>query len=109
MTEILIECASCAKSYKEEYLHTVCVDCCMPIVRNKWISVKDELPGDDDGQVFLAAFYARGSMNPNELGVRELCFNRDIQEWFTEDFKVSEVQWEITHWMPLPLPPEIQK
>lgn len=62
-------------------------------VHGGWISVADSKPGHC--QVVLVcggtAYY-----------------KHDSAEWFTisgEDWPGKKIQWEVTHWMPLPNPP----
>ena len=73
----------------------------------RWISVKDRLPDESyDTQIFLGCFFARAYPDQDKLYVRELCFNRDSQEWYCDDEIITAYLWEIIYWMPLPSPPE---
>ena len=73
---------------------------------DKWISVKDGLPENQDGKCFLVM-------------VKTLTqHNIDVAEWFNPDIEGEANSWhcckhlhgrgysfEVTHWMPLPEPP----
>ena len=58
---------------------------------SEWISVKDRLP---DTCVCVLVHYDDGNMLVDEIG--------SDGEWIDEDFNCGN----ITHWMPLPEPPE---
>ena len=57
----------------------------------KWISVKDRMP---DTCVCVLVHYDDGNMLVDEIG--------SDGEWVDEDFNCGN----ITHWMPMPEPPE---
>lgn len=72
---------------------------------SKWISVKDELPEENqgvlitDGDIITAAYL-------------DLWGTDDDPHWGGQGFSGYEWEWdfsnnEITHWMPLPAPPEV--
>lgn len=65
----------------------------------KWISVEEKLPDKDGrylvcdgGDVLEAQFYLTGQLRR--------------PEWSTTDCYESEDLYHVTHWMPLPEPPE---
>lgn len=66
--------------------------------RGEWISVTDRLPED----------------NTRVLGFSEpdkdiYCYDVDGVKWWTEDYWNTAEGYGITHWMPLPEPPETEK
>lgn len=61
---------------------------------SEWISVKDRLP-DSSEIVIVEGGIARFVRHPYEHWVTETSFSHG-----------REIQWEVTHWMPLPEPPE---
>lgn len=67
--------------------------------RPKWIPVEDRLP-DKDGRYLVC----------DGGDVLEACFSPTGQlrrpEWYTTDCYESEDLYHVTHWMPLPEPPE---
>lgn len=65
---------------------------------SKWISVKDKLP-KEFRQVIVCREKAKG-----EFVVEAGC--KDVQDWW----KVYGTRTKkVTHWMPLPAPPEVKK
>lgn len=81
---------------------------------DKWISVKDALP-DKDGTylVFEQSKYGNSnnvrSFTFNLEEVDDLCFeDKDRAGWFDYSCELGlyEVN-DVTHWMPLPEPPEL--
>lgn len=61
-------------------------------MENKWISVKDELPKDDNQKLLFT----------NEFGFyRVASYDLDFKEWVDLD----DYPLDVTHWMPLPKPP----
>lgn len=63
-----------------------------------WISVKDRLPGCDDGVVIAIAEYDDGWCTV-------LAWRNEKTGWDTDD-PLFEDGMEVTHWMPLPEPPK---
>ena len=63
-----------------------------------WISVKDRLPGCDDGVVLAIAEYDDGWCTV-------LAWRNEKTGWDTDD-PLFEDGMEVTHWMPLPEPPK---
>lgn len=104
--ESLTECAGqrCPYFYRQ--------DCCTKVMKNnalillekeeeqpKWIPVEDRLP-DKEGRYLVC----------DGGDVLEACFSLTGQlrrpEWSTTDCYESEDLDHVTHWMPLPNPPE---
>jgi len=83
------ECKLCGQdSTPWHYIHGhICQDC---YYRDRWISVKDELPGDE----YVLCYQSRPS-NPIQVGFR----SSHSGYWFPN-------LYEVTHWMPLPEPPK---
>ena len=74
----------------------------------KWIPVKEKLPDKegrylvcDGGDVLEACFSPTGQLRRNQNGG----FDR-LPSWSTTDCYESEDLDHVTHWMPLPEPPE---
>jgi len=63
----------------------------------KWISVKDRLP-DKTGQEFLG-------INMNQGSVMNLFYWSTVYKYFKSKGDIV-LSLQITHWMPLPEPPE---
>ena len=59
----------------------------------KWISVKDELPEEYTNIITVLGGTVRTNIYRNSKG------------WASEDFCTSSMR-DVTHWMPLPSPPE---
>jgi len=60
---------------------------------NEWISVEDQLPGLNKTVIV-------------DGGIAYLAHDRN---WYTltgEEYPGKVIQWTVTHWMPLPEPPE---
>lgn len=76
-------------------------------MKEKWISVKDRLP-DTPGDVLVYRTYSRGCgsiwiYSFQEInGVKTFCF------WDNENNQFIPTN-NVTHWMPLPMPPTISK
>ncbi len=69
----------------------------------EWISVNDGLPEDADGCVLVAANGAYKNIQLiNALMMAE--YNQE-EGWILEMYPEYE-EVEVTHWMPLPQPPE---
>lgn len=64
----------------------------------EWISVKDRLPNEYDTVLTFRAGYTR---DPAKNGIDVECMQRQ-PSWFS----LEKWGWGITHWMPLPDPPE---
>ena len=71
---------------------------------SNWISVKDRLPEDqDECFIFVPTFDSRGVKSTPY--VLHGTYWEECEEWTTcegENFSIDEV----THWQPLPEPPE---
>ena len=73
---------------------------------SKWISVKDRLPQDD--------WSPRHENLTEEVLIANTCsisigfYDRSDGIWYVDE--PAEKEWidKITHWMPLPAPPEVQ-
>lgn len=112
--ESLTECAGqiCPYFYRQ--------DCCTKVMKNnalilleeeqsKWIPVEEKLPDKDGrylvcdgGDVLEACFSPTGQLRRNQNGG----FDR-LPSWSTTDCYESEDLDHVTHWMPLPNPPEM--
>ena len=69
-------------------------------VRPKWISVEDELPGLEQDVLVSVKIRLKGDRNPRLVVARDY-INTD-GKW---DNAGRSWRWEVTHWMPLPEPP----
>ena len=67
-------------------------------VLGKWISVKDRLPDSDDGVVLAIAEYDDGWCTV-------LAWRSEKTGWASDD-PLFQDGMDVTHWMPLPEPPE---
>lgn len=69
----------------------------------KWISVEDRLPENDD-LVFTYPPDDHGNISYTGY------YNKIGAQWITTDYDpnygIEEVVIDVTHWMPLPPPPE---
>lgn len=85
-------------------------------VRPIWISVKDKLPLPYDWVLVFAS--TNGTNEPNPMTLARLIPGHTIWEFLYEYADTSgagvyqDLEWpvkmdEITHWMPLPNPPEL--
>ncbi len=61
----------------------------------KWISVKDELPSTDEE--FLVYVFREG------WGTYQTISDYDVR---SGTWAIGSFEFEVTHWMPLPEPPE---
>lgn len=64
-----------------------------------WISVEDELPPKKSEYDALS----NNVLATDGKEIYESVYNHDFEEWFTHDLWAIN---NITHWMPLPSPPE---
>ena len=71
-------------------------------MNREWIRCSEQLPPDNEP--VLAVVWARGENMRFEGGY---CFAEYCGEegWFIEDWPELEIE-RVTHWMPLPEPPE---
>lgn len=102
-------CPSCKTSWNGRYNTTHRCDTCNTPVRVKtaapeatWISVEDRLP---NGPEKVLCF----GLSINELGavqMRDTAYH-DGAHWcdYHGSRLISNGEWKITHWMPLPAPP----
>ena len=69
---------------------------------NRWISVEDALPEIDKSYITYAETtkYCNHNEIPEELRINVLYFNGE--EWYDEECRY----YNVTHYMPLPEPPE---
>ena len=66
----------------------------------EWISVDDRLPEDGDYSVFAA--FVNGSVEPIHSSHVKIHMDMvHVQDWVRDNYIVG-----VTHWMPLPQPPE---
>lgn len=71
---------------------------------NGWISVKDRLPEDSDILV-LVIVNGDPKNNIHLIGAYEIASYSKDDGWIIEEY----AEWEnpdVTHWMPIPEPPE---
>ena len=64
----------------------------------EWISVDDRLPelcGRDDYEMHVVCLL--------DSGERQVCYMEESDVWESYDINTSDA--EVTHWMPLPEPP----
>lgn len=70
----------------------------------EWISVKDRLPCPDDGRLLVVVRYYENSIPVTTVQIAD--FYTDLgYGWQMESYPKGK-RWGITHWMPLPEPPE---
>ena len=74
---------------------------------NKWISVKDQLPEEDTPVIVTYIGGVSGKPHSDVLGAV-----RDGVWYWYDGFPIEvskEITVEVTHWMPLPEPPNEEK
>ena len=81
-----------------QYWKTLLEDAPTIELKREWISVKDRLPDSNYGSVLI---YTKDG------GVAEGQYYDTIKAWL--QFRWSVEDAEVTHWMPLPEPPEKEK
>lgn len=73
-----------------------------------WISVKDNIP--EDKQAVLAVGrphykYEEMACSSN-IEVKYIIYDEEKKEWTISDHCCDEILLNVTHWMPLPKPPQ---
>ena len=67
---------------------------------NEWISVKDRLPEKSGRYIVFGLGWN------NEKKMSTLLFGTKTNEWIATG---AWKDWKVTHWMPLPEPPEVEE
>lgn len=69
---------------------------------NGWISVKDRLP-EESGYVLVHCSEPKGYIRGVQYSAKNKAFNA------SDDSNAESAFTDVTHWMPLPEPPENEK
>jgi len=84
-----------------------CPNCDMPwkyLDRNQWISVKDRLPRDDGIDDVVLVYYDY----PGWMTIDRMLWDGKKRKFLKFDImRMEYVEPDVTHWMPLPKPPEV--
>lgn len=74
---------------------------------SEWISVKDRLPEYTKGMGFIVVIVAYWSHIRKIYIVDTAYLNEDgLYDNCDDKISMDDGYWELTHWMPLPAPPE---
>lgn len=99
--QIKIKCHQCETSFDPIKSNIYCSKC--TIEQGEWISIKDRLPTE---RIFDSVFIATiSSRYKNKKFVYPLHYIDS--QWFNMvNEELLDRDYEVTHWMPLPLPPD---
>lgn len=96
----MANCKVCGK--QEPVMHCVCAECADKLASGQWVSVEDRLP-DSQADVLVVAFW-------HERWQTMIGWHSDIgKKWRVITPHGEREPGGVTHWMPLPEPPEVQK
>lgn len=87
-----------------------CLNCAKDLEPGRWISVGERLPEPGEETPFLVAFVGLSGWLPDRVSDRVFIAYLDAGEEWREvqtEVEISDLTGggEVTHWMPLPLPP----
>lgn len=75
-------------------------------MNNDWISVKDELPRKDgDSTIYCIVFDVHDGVVVRPFNEYHQCWDREDGD----DYYSDAIGGRITHWMPLPEPPQTEQ
>lgn len=101
----MASCKICGE--KEPVMHCVCAGCMDKLEhRTRWISVKERLPKLPNAQWasrMVIACYDNDRVSPM-IYERTFVRGKSVERWKYHWDRIADV--EVTHWMPLPEPPE---
>ena len=88
----------------EEY-HKLCLSVLCAQQEPQWISVKDRLPDNDESDLVLAVVNGHPTNLIEIMGAYQFAEYSKKYGWVIESYPLWDNP-EVTHWMPLPEPPE---